>query len=175
MPKHFRDNHGQITVNGLLASFLAFGGEQARLYATWKSSWPSFQEFEDSLPVLWPAAVRELLLSKGVFPPAIAGWGLCPEGQNFVKTRDTSYLQKQESKLYSDWRIVSKIFPEAQLQDYIYHWFIVSTRSFYWEFPNEELPEDRNDRIVLVPFAEYFNHCDNSVRGMTASRFQEAD
>jgi hypothetical protein len=40
----------------------------------------------------------------------------------------------------------------------------VNTRSFYWIGLGQEAPEDPNDAMGLVPFADYFNHADVAVR-----------
>jgi hypothetical protein len=39
----------------------------------------------------------------------------------------------------------------------------VNTRSFYWIGEGQETPEDPNDAMGLVPFADYFNHADVTV------------
>ena len=130
-------------------------------------------EFEASLPLLWPPTVRELLASESLFPPAISGIWPPKLGMGAFETSDMPHLQRQERKLQADWSIVKKLFPVADFRDYAYYWCVVNTRSFYWEFPDEELPKDHNDRIVLVPFADYFNHCDDSVRNATIFLFQE--
>ena len=132
------------------------------------------EDFEASLPVLWRPAVRDLLLSERLFPPAISSqWPLDGHMGSF-ETQDMPHLQRKERKLQADWSIVTKLFPSASFRDYAYYWCIVNTRSFYWEFPNETLPKDHNHRIVLLPFADYFNHCDDSVCNVTQSRFPEA-
>lgn len=83
--------------------------------------------------------------------------------RNSLESHEASPLVKQELKIQAAWSIVSRVFPQAQLQDYLYHWCIVNSRSFYWEIAGEKLPQDHDDRIVLVPFIDYFNHNDHGV------------
>ena len=70
---------------------------------------------------------------------------------------------RQEKKLKADWNLVSKVFPKQNLAEYIYYWIIVNTRSFYFEVSGKEAPQNHDDRMVLCPFVDYFNHNDQGV------------
>lgn len=167
VPQPFREKHQGISVHGLLASFLAFGGKESEKLGPWKASWPSMQDFESSSPLLWPRAVREGFPSTAEnsscfsLPPAVGGRWSHPKMQSFLGGQGSSLLDKQEERLNAAWAIVSELFPEANFEEYRYYWLIVNSRSFYWEFPGEKLPETHDDRMVLVPWADYFNHSDH--------------
>lgn len=160
-------------MHGLLSAFLAFGGSETSKYAPWRATWPLMQEFEDSMPILWPSHLREPLGYDGrptdcvdqkpafLLPPAIGGrWRHIAEF--FEPRKDAGLLAKQEQKLKADWKIVSKVFPNKTLEEYTYYWLIVNTRSFYFEVPGTaEFAHE--DRMVLCPFVDYFNHNDHGV------------
>ncbi|KAF7591908.1 hypothetical protein BBP40_000879 [Aspergillus hancockii] len=76
---------------------------------------------------------------------------------------DTSHqnlLFQQEKRLHAAWDIVVSVFPDTNWETFSYHWLIVNTRSFHFLMPGQEPPEDRNDAMALLPFADYFNHSD---------------
>ena len=60
-----------------------------------------------------------------------------------------------------DWAVVSKKFPKSSFGKYTYYWLIVNTRSFYYELPGIKAQPARDDRMVLCPFVDYFNHADH--------------
>lgn len=180
IPEPFRAKHGAIAVHGLLASFLAFGRDDLNEdLGAWKAVWPSMQDFQTSMPLLWPAprAVRDdgfaLNVSSSAehtsssccfpLPPAVGGQWSHPKMQDLSRdSRETAgLLSKQEERLNKAWAVVSRVFPEASFEEYRYYWLVVNSRSFYWEFPGEKLPESHDDRMVLVPWADYFNHSDH--------------
>lgn len=177
IPKNFSKLHQGITVHGLLASFLAFGGPDTIHYSSWKNSWPSMHDLQESMPLLWPSTTREAFDNDGhphdnierhegsafILPPAIAGRWAHNQLHEFWKVRDTAPLYQQEKKLKADWDIVSKVFPNQTLQEYTYYWLIVNTRSFYFEVSSSEAAQNHDDRMVLCPFVDYFNHNDHGV------------
>ena len=177
IPEDFRNLHKGITVHGLLASFLTFGGPVTSRYHRWKKSWPSMQEFQNSMPILWPSFLREPLDSGGkshyecgrsedlafILPPAIAGRWAHHQMREFWKIRDIALLYRQKKKIKADWEIVSKVFPGQSLPEYTYYWLIVNTRSFYFEVSGMEATQNHDDRMVLCPFVDYFNHSDHGV------------
>ena len=177
IPEEFRNMHQGITVHGLLASFLAFGGCDTSRYSHWKNVWPSMQDLQASMPILWPPFMREPLDrhrdpcyisgrredSIFILPPAIAGRWAHSQMHEFWNVRDTAAMYRQEKKLKADWDIVSRVFPEKTLPVYTYYWLIVNTRSFYFEVPGTEAVQDHDDRMVLCPFVDYFNHNDHGV------------
>ncbi len=174
--KHFRALHRGITVHGLLASFLAFGGAETSFYLPWKATWPSLQDFQQMMPILWPKLLQEPIDSLGharlnsdigepsfLLPPAVgARW------TNLVQSSDSwrkgGLLYRQEEKLNADWEIVSKVFPNRTWSEYIWYWLVVNTRSFYFTKTSGGGPlEKHDDRMVLCPFIDYFNHQDHGV------------
>ena len=98
-----------------------------------------------------------------ILPPAIAGRWAHNQLHELWKTRDTALIYQQEKKLKADWDIVSKVFPNRLLSEYTYYWLIVNTRSFYFEVSGKEAAQDHDDRMVLCPFVDYFNHDDHGV------------
>ena len=61
IPQKFRSLHQDISVHGLLASYLGFGEPPcASPYASWRATWPSMQDFVDSMPIMWPDEVTEI-------------------------------------------------------------------------------------------------------------------
>ena len=177
VPDDFAALHKGITVHGLLASFLAFGGVETSHYAPWKASWPSLQDFQKSMPILWPAVMREPLENSGhpisssgprdepllLLPPAIGGRRVDGRRHEFWTPGDDALLFRQEKKLEADWEIVSKLFPSQTLQEYTYYWLVVNTRSFYFELFGASIRQSKDDRMVLCPFVDYFNHNDHGV------------
>ena len=158
MPKSFRQQHEGITVHGLLASYLAFCDHSTETYELWKATWPTKQDLKQSMPVMWPRFFR----SAPKFPPAVAGkWGHDSMLHQSV-FGENCMLARQELKLSKDWAVVSQIFPTAVFADYQYYWLIVNSRSFYYELPGIDVPSP-NDRMVLCPFVDFFNHRDHGV------------
>ncbi len=177
IPENFKNLHKGITVHGLLASFLAFGGPDTYHYSRWKNSWPSMQDLQRSMPLLWPSFMREPLDNDGnphytiglredpafILPPAIAGRWARDQMREYWKIRDTAPMYRQEKKLNADWDIVSRVFPDRTLPEYTYYWLIINTRSFYFEVSGTEAAQNHDDRMVLCPFVDYFNHNDHGV------------
>ena len=161
IPKVFRNQHKDITVHGLLASFLAFGKLQdRRYYSAWQATWPLLQDFNDTVPLLWIETDRDSKADNktnflSLLPPAIAG-SKCNQVLEGI-------LQKQKRKLQSDWKAVTEANPKADYETYIYYWLIVNTRSFYYELPGVKKAVSREDRMALCPFIDFFNHSVNGV------------
>lgn len=168
----FRLAHEGISVHGLLASFLAFGADELSIYAAWRETWPSQQQFEESMPILWPSSWRTpgVHLGSGqgfpnqvwAFPPAIGGrWGSRP--MLWHTDSSSGLLCQQERKLRQDWAITYNVFPGESWDKYRYYWLLVNTRSFYFNLPGSKYYQAREDRMVLCPFVDYFNHQDHGV------------
>ena len=172
IPDQFKALHQCLTAHGLLASFLAFGGLDASFYEPWKATWPSFQNFEETMPILWPSSVRRQIETDiaspfvaglneqpaHLLPRAIGGNWADSRGRKSRTSRDEGILYRQEQKLKADWDIVSKRFPGGRKRrDFFYYWLVVNTRSFYFESSDVPLPP-KDDRMVLCPFVDYFNH-----------------
>ena len=171
-----------IAVQALLAAYLTHGtpGELSK-YELWCKSWPSRKDFEDSMPILWPAVLGGPQLPSSeddaatdseqpsLLPPSISGlWNSLQSGP---KTRKYSadyqnILPQQAQRLRKAWTDVISAFPDTNWETYSYNWLIVNTRSFYWVGEGQETPEDPNDAMGLVPFADYFNHADVAVRAV---------
>ena len=167
--------HSGITVHGLLASFLAFGDVETLQYSPWMASWPSLQDFQESMPILWLERLQRLHDQCGdpttrvdnakksayVIRPAIEGGWCDMTGRS--ECSEKGLLQRQKQKLDADWSIVLKAFPNRTLPEYTYFWLVVNTRSFYFDALGGQIPESRDDRMVLCPFVDYFNHNDHGV------------
>ena len=183
VPAAFQAKHGNITVHGLLASYLANGSvEDLAPYAEWRASWPSYEDFKNSMPMFWPHELRKRINPQGTLnmethgssenlgffalPPVIAGrWNSMTKtwDSGFYQERTPGLLEEQEKKLNKDWETVKKAFSNPNLDTYVYYWLIVNTRSFYYEPPHAPKPADRNDCMALCPFADFFNHADSGV------------
>jgi hypothetical protein len=72
-------------------------------------------------------------------------------------------ISQQAQRLRKAWTDVISAFPDTNWETFSYNWLIVNTRSFYWLGDGQETPEDPNDAMGLVPFADYFNHADVAV------------
>jgi len=176
IPAAFKALQGDITAHGLLASFLAFDNpKDLSQYASWIATWPSPQDFADSMPIMWPPSVtktvyrndydKETLPSTLGFrplPPGIGGhWGTIYL-HDTLRGPNPGLLAKQEEKFKKDWTKVSAVISGADKERYLYYWLIVNTRTFYHELPGTKKMA-RDDCMALCPFADYFNHADEGV------------
>ena len=171
------------SIHGILAAFLTHA-DPALLKDVdpWRRVWPSFDEFEDSMPVLWPEHLRVSNSSYGasssssssssserkvLLPPSISGkWNSFskePVGADY-ETRYQNLLSQQEKRLQDAWAHVVTVYPKTEWKSFAYYWCIINSRSFYYVSPGKDEPEDWNDAIGMVPFADYFNHDDDAVR-----------
>jgi hypothetical protein len=172
------------STQGVLAAFLTHGDPRllAELEA-WRSVWPDWEEFEGSMPIFWPSRLqrsdssvaekRELdgdSVSGGpsFLPPSISGlWNsfekLTGRENHKYETRYQNLLSQQQKRLQNAWKQVLSVFPETNWKDFVYNWAIVNSRSFYYVSPGKEEPEDWNDALGMVPYADYFNHVDDAV------------
>ena len=81
--------------------------------------------------------------------------------QPYLPASAKSILSKQQAKFEKDWQVVSRAFPSLTREKYLYHWLLVNTRTFYHENPRTaKLRKD--DRMILQPVADLFNHADVS-------------
>ncbi|KAI9742547.1 MAG: hypothetical protein M1818_003687 [Claussenomyces sp. TS43310] len=137
VPKSISIPIGTITVQGLLAAELAMDTSEVR--APWRAILPAKEDFEESMPLMWHPSLQALL------PPA-----------------SLSLLENQRKKLSSDWGAVSTAFPALSYDHYLYNWFMVSTRTFYYTSPGmkTQKPVNHDDCLAITPFADYFNHAD---------------
>ncbi|GFF52729.1 SET domain protein [Aspergillus udagawae] len=162
------------SIHGILAAFLTEGDHEfLKRWDLWRRVWPSRKDFEDSMPILWPANLRR---SNSEFqqtpcerpfllPPSASGiWNSFETSQKGRKfeSKSQNLLAQQEKRLQDAWRNVLTVFPNMDWDKFSFHWLILNTRSFYYVKPGQEPPEDWNDAIGLVPFADYFNHSDDA-------------
>jgi len=172
VPKDFKEKHGDITLHGLLASFLAFGGDDIEPYALWRSTWPSMTDFEECMPMLWHEDLRTRYgvddkgcrNSHSLLPPAIGnGCWAHPLVSKFSNQTSCGLLDEQEKKFQRDWDMIKRAFPTIARYTYLYYWLIINTRSFYFELPGPKATRPKDDRMALCPFADFFNHADHGV------------
>ncbi|OQE37410.1 hypothetical protein PENCOP_c010G04831 [Penicillium coprophilum] len=177
IPSTFIDRlPGDIAVHALLAAYLTHGApDELSRYDLWRKSWPSRKDFEDSMPILWPTALGGPQLPSSeddapidseqpsLLPPSLSGlWNSIQPGTK-TKKYSADYqniILQQAQRLRKAWTDVISAFPDTDWATFSYNWLIVNTRSFYWVSEGQETPEDPNDAMGLVPFADYFNHAD---------------
>lgn len=137
IPKSISRAIGTISVNGLLAAEFAMDISETR--ASWRAVLPTRADFEESIPFLWHPSLQALL----------------PTGARTL-------LENQKNKISSDWAAISNAFPSLFYDPYVYNWFLVSTRTFYYTSPKfkSKKPLNRDDCLALIPLADNFNHAD---------------
>ncbi|KKK14337.1 hypothetical protein P175DRAFT_0545552 [Aspergillus ochraceoroseus IBT 24754] len=173
IPSSFTENFPEGTpVHVLLAAFLTNGNPQdLKQYDPWRKTWPSRKDFEDCLPILWPESLcgsnceadPRSAKSTNLLPPSISGrWNSIRKRKpkHEYKSSHQNLLLQQKTRLRNAWDRVVAVFPDTDWESFSYHWLIVNTRSFHYLMPGQEPPEDRNDAMALLPFADYFNHSD---------------
>ena len=175
IPDSFKNLYRVITIHGLLAAFLALEVIEKDHYSPWRASWPNLQDFRDSMPMLWPETppgalddgdnpcpnLDSLTKPEFVLPPAIGGKRR--RILEHLNQTDEGLLYKQKQKFAADWKAVSEVSSNIALSDYTYCWLIVNTRSFYFDALGGKVPESHDDRMILCPFVDCFNHNDHGV------------
>lgn len=166
---------GGVSVHGILAAFLTHGdADDLEKYALWRRTWPTRRDFKESMPIMWPESLQGLKsdgdasssTQTNFLPPSISGrWNTVrTEGDRHdYETTHQNLLAQQQNRLRTAWDTVVAVFPDMDWEAFSYHWLIVNTRSFYYLMPGQEPPEDKNDAMALLPFADYFNHSDLAV------------
>ncbi|KAJ5152977.1 uncharacterized protein N7482_009455 [Penicillium canariense] len=179
IPSSFKDQFPEGTaVQTIMAAFFTHGSEEELAdYKLWRKAWPTRQDFEDSLPMLWPKILGGLswpdseadgqddgsTSQPNFLPPCISGlWNSTEKGPTIKKyeSEHRNLLLGQAIRLHKAWADVNAAFPGTDWRSFSYHWLILNTRSFYWVEAGQEPPEDRNDAMAMLPFADYFNHSD---------------
>ncbi|KAI1919193.1 hypothetical protein LOZ66_002709 [Ophidiomyces ophidiicola] len=166
-------------VQCLFAAYLAYDGEARSRYASWKATWPTMENFEESIPLLWPAHLLGTQHSSGatprqsglrhdahgfssLLPPSISGfWHTLPkkpQGSTDYVVEQQNLFQNQSDRLQKALDIVKQVYPSMDQKEYTYYWLVANTRCFFYVGKAAEMPEDRNDAMALCPFADYFNH-----------------
>jgi hypothetical protein len=136
VPKNTSRPLRTISVNGLLATELAL--DSSDLHSPWRTALPSATDFQESMPFLWHPSLQALL------PPG-----------------SLSILEKQKKKISSDWTSAAAAFPSLSYDTFVYHWLLVSTRTFFFTSPKiKRKPLVRDDCLALIPLADLFNHAD---------------
>ncbi|KAL4931982.1 uncharacterized protein BDV17DRAFT_301531 [Aspergillus undulatus] len=201
IPKEFVSLFPEGTpVQGILAAFLTHGNKEdqsqiLKEMSLWRSVWPAWEEFEQSMPIFWTGRLRVSNLrgfqshsqdgdpdsnvagtaTRSLLPLSITGHQNGSPNQhqqsNFkfnsnpsYETRYQNLLPQQETRFRKAWDSVVSVFPETETnrKTFAYNWAIINSRSFYYVSPGEDEPEDWNDAIAMVPFADYFNHDDDA-------------
>lgn len=135
VPENIHSFIDTISVQGLLATELMMDTSQPR--TMWKDSVPTKEEMRKAIPFMWDPMLQALL----------------PEAASRL-------LAIQKQRLCSDWNSVSAALPTVSYADFIYNWFVVGTRTFYYTHPDIQEHLDPNECLALLPFADYFNHAD---------------
>ena len=139
-----------LSVNGLLAVSIAING----ISKQWDAILPTPSDITESIPFNWHPNLQALL------PPGAS-----------------TLLAAQQKKVKSDHDAVTVYFPIVDFDSFVYNWFLVSTRTFYYTVPapkgkkkaKNEPPLDHDDCISLAPFADCFNHTSNGTCSVTFS------
>jgi hypothetical protein len=124
-----------MPLHGLLAADLAL--DRTTKFRAWTAVFPTWADIEARTPFLWSEELQSLL----------------PKPAKDV-------LQKQQVKFQQEWDIVTKAFPDIRREEYLYSWFIVNTRTFYYVTSKMERFL-HNDRLALLPVADLLNHADS--------------
>jgi hypothetical protein len=168
IPREFVDRFPSGTsIHGILAAFLTLGDPKLLdRWALWRKIWPSQQDFDKSLPLMWPGTTGTSSDYQIPLPPSFSGkWKsslASPCGENDEDTYQ-NVLTHQAKRLQDSWEQISRVCPYTDYSVFRYNWFILNTRSFYYVSPTSGPPKDWNDAVGLVPFADYMNHTDNAV------------
>lgn len=168
IPSSFADKFVDgISVHGLIAAFLTHGDQKTlEKYELWRRVWPSRQDFENRMPILWSERPQDKPPLQTLLPPSISGqWSSIRKKtvEHEYDTKHQNLLAQQKKRLQEAWDSVRAAFPDTDWETFSYYWLIVNTRSFFYLQPDQDPPEDRNDAMALVPFADYFNHADEAV------------
>ncbi|KAE8353124.1 hypothetical protein BDV28DRAFT_148373 [Aspergillus coremiiformis] len=176
IPSSFVDLFPKGTsIHGILAAYLTHGDPKTlKELDAWRNVWPSWQELEDSTPILWPAHLRRSNSTSDdednpsgpvLLPPSVSGrWNTFEKAPVDIDydTRYQNMLAQEENRLTHAWEQVISVFPKTEWKTFAYYWLIINSRSFYYLSPGKNEPEDWNDAIAMVPYADYFNHEDNA-------------
>lgn len=152
-------------MHGRVAAALAFPpATSGRSLKVWKAVMPTFEDFNQGMPVLWPRQLQDQL-------PATA----------------KSLLRHQSQKMEEDVRVASEQYLPSIAADegikleelqhtYRYAWLLVNTRCFYWDYPvpakghgakrrrgpaSQRKAWPRDDCMALCPVMDYFNHAND--------------
>ncbi|KAG5292425.1 SET domain-containing protein [Histoplasma ohiense] len=167
IPSKFREKFpDNIPVQGLYAAYICCTEEFQEKFAPWRAVWPSRQDFEDTLPILWAQRLKGIKISGPSYPllpSSISGsWNTIAKRP--IKCAYTAehqnLLPEQEKRFDKAYRVIKQVFQDIDKDTYTYYWLIVNTRSFHHIPVGTSAPEDRYDAMALCPFGDYFNHID---------------
>ncbi|KAK4147329.1 uncharacterized protein C8A04DRAFT_34058 [Dichotomopilus funicola] len=127
-----------ISIHALLAAELAL--DTSEDLEPWRSMLPTLSDFKHALPFMWHEELHAML----------------PRPAKHI-------IRQQQARFARDWGLISTAFPKMSLEEFLYTWFIVNTRAFYYVTEQmEAYPPD--DRLALVPLQDFFNHADDGCR-----------
>lgn len=124
------------------------------------------------MPIQWPQELtgipREALLQSTTRLTSTSGFlTRAVGGPQTLKAGATasSYglLPKQVIKFQKDFASVRAAIPAANIDEYMYAWLIINTRTFYYVPDGQKAPSNPDDAMALCPFGDLFNHSDNGV------------
>lgn len=145
----FKESQYPLSINGLLALCMSTDG----ISTTWDAILPTLEDISESIPFNWDPSLQSLL------PPGAA-----------------TLLSAQQKKIQQDYSTVIVKFPVIDYKSFVYNWFLVSSRTFYFTAPTpkgkktkKEEPLDHDDCISLAPFADCFNHTSHGTCAVTFS------
>lgn len=115
----------------LAINLMAACKSQPSKLALWESTWPTAQDFEDSMPMCWPESAMDML------PPSVQ-----------------QPLQRQQKDYERDLQTVTTLCDKNgwTVNDFRYYWMIVNSRSFHWK------PEHGAGSMVMCPYVDLANH-----------------
>ena len=167
IPADFPLKPRDLTIHGLLAAYLASEHPSLQNYKAWTTTWPTLSAFEACMPILWPEKLRTRVDGSNtcsILPPAIGCGGWAHRSlMSFRNDMSPGLLRKQEAKFEKDIATVQRQFPKLSVDRYRYYWLVVNTRTFYYELPNLKEKRSNEDRLVMCPFVDFFNHADEGV------------
>ena len=121
------------------------------------------------MPTCW---ANEILSEPKILPPALRNASEQSLSHEPLQSPSKAchLLQRQRQKLEKDWKHFSRSGLDADFSDFRYCWLIVNTRCFYYELPGAKKLASIEDRMVLCPFIDFFNHQDKGVSGFLGCR-----
>ncbi|KAK4151913.1 ribosomal lysine N-methyltransferase set11 [Chaetomidium leptoderma] len=137
-------------VHATLAADLALDKPTSK-YWPWNAVVPSRESITASLPLAWPAAGDHSRLPPP--PPLLT---------KYLPKPALALLHKQQSNFTRDWTAIQQAssLPTITRQEYLHFWLLTNTRTFYHETRRTAATLARDDRMVLQPVADLFNHAD---------------
>ncbi|KAM3421977.1 hypothetical protein BST61_g2354 [Cercospora zeina] len=114
----------------LAISIMSACQDRSSPYYVWQSTWPTREDFESSMPLLWSKRLASHL------PPSV---------QQPLERMREDYQRDLTSMLHRH--------PDWKEREFEYYWAIVNSRSFHFKPPGA-----KPGSMVLCPFIDYMNH-----------------